>query len=335
VLKKLALHAIVAFEEEVAAGKQKALDADELAEQTEEDGVDLKKRSKKGKRGEKVIQSKIVRDTTKVDLLLSTTGSSAKGGKSKGYAFLELTTHANALRVLRYCNNNAECERLMRDWWLEDLKVILAALMKEKEKGKVETEERKERVKAIRAKIAELQVCLLSDCLSMSCLLNFFQESSNFKPSPRRLIMEFSIENIQVVKRREEKTVQARDAPKEPVKRKVRTFSPCELYHSKLSIAFSQSMLDGSFKDYKDRGRTKGLKGSRKLSIPNRRGGPRDAPPGANADAPPRSAQSKTLSAVKSQRKMSERVDDEKKKQGRSVGSLIGRKRKEKKEKRR
>ena len=121
----------------------------------------------KGKgRNRGVRQAKIVRQADRVDAV---TGK----GRSKGYGFLELGAHADALRVLRWANNNLEVGRLFEEWWKEELGDLIKI---EKKKEKKE-EGRLERMKAELAEGAE-------------------------KRARGTLIVEFSIENVQVVKRR-------------------------------------------------------------------------------------------------------------------------------------
>lgn len=178
-LKRLGIHAVRAFEAEVKESSRAPLTADELAEpvledDAEEDGTQgkgkakAKPKSKPGKKGRStgVKQAKIVRQQDRVDAV---TGK----GRSRGYGFLEMEKHADALRVLRWANNNSEAGKLFDQWWKEELEELLQA---EKKKDKKD-EARMERIKS------EL-------------------EQGASKRSKGALIVEFSIENVQVVKRR-------------------------------------------------------------------------------------------------------------------------------------
>lgn len=113
-----------------------------------------------------VQQAKLVRQQERIDPV---TGK----GRSKGYGFVEMHTHADALRVLRWANNNPSVGELFEGWWKEELKDLLKA-----EKSKSDKDET--RIKRIEGEI----------------------EKDMPKKSRGTLIVEFSIENIQVVQRR-------------------------------------------------------------------------------------------------------------------------------------
>ncbi|KAI0795052.1 hypothetical protein C8Q75DRAFT_873532 [Abortiporus biennis] len=173
-LKRLAIHAVKAFNAEVKAGKRTALTLDELTEPIREDDEDEPEKSKnkmKGKQGRNtgVKQAKIVRQQDRVDPV---TGK----GRSRGYGFLEMGKHADALRVLRWANNNPEVGKLFGEWWKEELEDMVKA-----EKAAKKDDGRLERLKK------ELDEGTLQ------------QKKTSSKGT---LILEFSIENIQVVKRR-------------------------------------------------------------------------------------------------------------------------------------
>jgi nucleolar protein 4 len=155
-LKRFATHAIQAFEEEVVAGSRMGLSEEELAR--DEPTPDEDKSRGKGKLTPRVRQAKIVRQADRVDPL---TGK----GRSKGYGFLELHEHADALRVLRWANNNPEVPPLFAAWWSAEL-----------------AEEKKRADSARVEKITEVE--------------------SRTKPPKGTLVVEFSIENAQVVQRR-------------------------------------------------------------------------------------------------------------------------------------
>ena len=125
-LKRLAGHAVKAFNAEVKRGDRAPLTSDELAadmvkpegEVEEvakaeagggEDKQKLKKKKFTGAKDPLVKQTKIIRQAERVDPL---TGK----GKSKGYGFVDLTKHSDALRFLRcqWVNNNPEVGEIFR-----------------------------------------------------------------------------------------------------------------------------------------------------------------------------------------------------------------------------
>ena len=174
-LKRMAIHAVRAFETEVKDGSRNALTEDELAEPPA-DPEDAEAQSGKGKgkarahdkkgRNTGVKQAKIVRQQDRVDPV---TGK----GRSRGYGFLEMDKHADALRVLRWANNNPLVGKLFEQWWKDELEDLVKA-----EKAKEKKEEG--RLERLKAELAE----------------------GSSKRARGTLIVEFSIENVQVVKRR-------------------------------------------------------------------------------------------------------------------------------------
>ncbi|KAG1874811.1 hypothetical protein F4604DRAFT_721139 [Suillus subluteus] len=170
-LKRLALHALRTFKDEVQKGERNGLTPEELEEATKEsvEPDDSSTKPKIGKRSQgnksKVQQAKIVRQHERVDPV---TGK----GRSKGYGFIEMPRHADALRVLRWANNNPAVTPLLSTWWKEELGDLIKL-----EKGKGESDEA--RLKRMKDEL-EGQV----------------------KTPKGTLIVEFSIENVQVVQRR-------------------------------------------------------------------------------------------------------------------------------------
>jgi nucleolar protein 4 len=209
-LKRLAIHAKRAFDDEIKAGTRVPLSMDELeiteAEREALDSAKGKKNKHKG-RPTGVKQAKIVRQADRVDML---TGK----GRSKGYGFVEMDAHADALRVLRWLNNNRDAHKLLWAWWREEV-ADLAQARKEQLKGlgtgggapksapngaknasqpapmsaAVQREELETRVKKLEARAAEMKV---------------HDPEVSIKDG-RTLHAEFSVENITVVKRRREK----------------------------------------------------------------------------------------------------------------------------------
>jgi nucleolar protein 4 len=181
-LKRLAMHAVKAFEKEVKDGKRTPLSADDLAEVVEDEqsgdvgeengGQSGKKKKKFLGRPTAVKQTKIIRQSGRVDAV---TGKS----RSKGYGFLEMHKHADALRVLRWANNNAALWPLFSEWWVEELGDLI-----KQEKDRPEKERDSSRLK----RMEEVE-----------------RGSKTKNEGKGRLIVEFSIENVQVVKRRQER----------------------------------------------------------------------------------------------------------------------------------
>jgi len=158
-LKRLATHAMQSFDDEVVAGSRTGLSEDELARDEPVSGAEESR--KKGGPTPRVRQAKIIRQADRVDPL---TGK----GRSKGYGFLEVREHADALRVLRWTNNNSDVPPLLAEWWPAEL---------EAEKKGADPSRAK--------KIAEAG-----------------SDGGSAKHSRGALIVEFSIENTQVVQRR-------------------------------------------------------------------------------------------------------------------------------------
>ncbi|KDQ16850.1 hypothetical protein BOTBODRAFT_30748 [Botryobasidium botryosum FD-172 SS1] len=196
-LKRLAMYAIREFDAEVAKGMRAALSPDELERQEGEE----KPRPKKGERLTGVRQAKIVRQAEKVDPV---TGK----GKSRGYGFLQLDGHAEALRVLRWANNNSDLGGLLYKWWKEELEDLVKGKQSGKGSGSKDAADaaayEAQRVKRTKEKLLEV---------------NGLMEKGATKVKP--LLLEFSIENVNVVKRRSEKVSEGKDgAPKLRSKRK-------------------------------------------------------------------------------------------------------------------
>lgn len=204
VLKRLALHAVRAFETEVKEGTRTALTPDELADppppSTEPNDDDENQSPKKQKRftgrSTGVKQAKIVRQQDRVDTI---TGK----GRSKGYGFIEMQKHSDALRVLRWANCNSSIGPLLEQWYKEEMEDLLKV-----EKKKLEKERDDAKMKRMREEI----------------------DNGPGKKGKSALIVEFSIENVQVVQRRSKKEDEAgnvkADADKKHKKRKARSISP-------------------------------------------------------------------------------------------------------------
>ncbi|KAJ7208159.1 hypothetical protein B0H12DRAFT_1243024 [Mycena haematopus] len=181
-LKRLAIHAVRAFQDDVKSGARAELSPDELTEVLDEEGEDgepKKKLSKKMLLGRRtgVKQAKIVRQSERVDPV---TGK----GRSKGYGFVEMNKHADALRVLRWANNNPDVGPLFEAWWKDELEDFVKA-----EKAKADGDRDDSRLKRLKDEL----------------------EGGSVKKSKGTLIVEFSIENITTIQRRN--TVQKDQGP--------------------------------------------------------------------------------------------------------------------------
>ncbi|TXT15902.1 hypothetical protein VHUM_00405 [Vanrija humicola] len=190
-LKRLGIHAVRTFDAEVAAGTREPLSRVEDTDTTLSPALEARAASGKGpKRGERqtaVVQSKVVRQNEKVDPL---TGS----GRSKGYGFLELRSHKEALKVLRWANNNAAVGPLVWEWWVAELQEL-----RERAKGQLERaragEKEKESVEELEARLKRIDARLAEGD----------DRSQGGMRGGKTLLIEFSIENAQVVRRRVDK----------------------------------------------------------------------------------------------------------------------------------
>ncbi|KAF9527257.1 hypothetical protein CPB83DRAFT_856641 [Crepidotus variabilis] len=195
-LRRLVGHGVKKFEEEVKAGQREALTEDERTADSshigdkEDEETKPKTKSKadksKAKRPGLTRQAKIVRQAERIDGL---TGK----GKSKGYGFLEMQKHADALRFLRWANCNPEVVVLLKEWWKDEVELLVEDEKKRgKEKAKVEENNGIEgdemRLKRLKEELDRVK-----------------DEGDGGLAKKARsglLIVEFSIENVQVVQRR-------------------------------------------------------------------------------------------------------------------------------------
>ncbi|KAF8319207.1 RNA-binding domain-containing protein [Amanita rubescens] len=235
-LKRLAIHAVRTFEKEVKEGKRNGLSEEEsrdpggrpgernaLREETRDEAGNesdagsvasflstsatrsakrktkfLKKLTRSQRNGgsvSSVKQAKIVRQAERVDPI---TGK----GRSRGYGFIEMHTHADALRVLRWVNANAELGVLLGSQWKEELERLIK-LERDRLKGsegKGDEERSDVRLKRMVAELTKEK--------------EGKQEQDDEKKRRGTLIVEFSIENVQVVQRR--KAVQNKATVSEP-----------------------------------------------------------------------------------------------------------------------
>ncbi|KAJ9107140.1 hypothetical protein QFC19_002800 [Naganishia cerealis] len=187
-IKRLGIHAVKEFDAEVAAGKREPLSREELMDDTQSP-VALASKKNTGRKTV-VMQSKVERQNDRID---GVTGL----GRSKGYGFLEMRTHQDALKVLRWANNNPDVSALMKEWVAVELEELA---QREKEKLVKAREQQPKpddlddqelKYKKLQAKVKE-GVAGLTDQMKQG----------------KTLLVEFSVENVQVVKRRSEKMTQ-------------------------------------------------------------------------------------------------------------------------------
>ncbi|RFU72250.1 rna recognition motif containing [Trichoderma arundinaceum] len=123
-MKELARKAVVGFAKDVKEGRREPLSKEENAR----DGKDAKDKEKdrKLKRKGIVKQAKIVFEDNKGSKVSETSGA----GKSRGYGFIEYTSHRWALMGLRYLNglqldgNNGKKQRLIVEFAIENAQVV-------------------------------------------------------------------------------------------------------------------------------------------------------------------------------------------------------------------
>ncbi|WWC87334.1 uncharacterized protein L201_002223 [Kwoniella dendrophila CBS 6074] len=199
-LKRLGIYAVREFDNEVSKDEREPLARTEELDETLSSALEARKQSsskaKKGKERETVvIQSKIVRQTEKIDPL---TGQ----GRSKGYGFLEMKSHKDALKMLRFSNNNSEIGKLMWTWWKEELKDIkdrVETQLKAQREGKNTTN--KESIDELESRLKKINERLQEGD----------DRSEGGMRGGKTLLIEFSIENVQVVRRRVEKITTNRE----------------------------------------------------------------------------------------------------------------------------
>ncbi|ORY21458.1 hypothetical protein BCR39DRAFT_553517 [Naematelia encephala] len=209
-LKRLGIHAVRAFGDEVASGEREGLSRAEETDNTLSPALEAraessKKSKKRGERETAVIQSKVVRQSEKVDPLTGT-------GKSKGYGFLEMRSHKDALKVLRYANNNPAVGPIMWEWWKTEMAEVLERTkkaLKELNDGEKEVKEGKENKEELEARIKRLEARVKEGN----------DRSGGGMRGGKTLMIEFSIENVQVVRRRVDKISSVRDGPPEKRRR--------------------------------------------------------------------------------------------------------------------
>ncbi|PFH49456.1 hypothetical protein AMATHDRAFT_41521 [Amanita thiersii Skay4041] len=147
-------------------------------------------------KGGRVKQAKIVRQADRADPVMGK-------GRSRGYGFVEMHTHADALRVLRWANNNPDVHLLTIKWWREELESLIKV-----EKGKSKIKEGKAGEEEGGARLKRLMTELEKEKQKEGMDLRGGKEEDDGdgdgenKRNRGTLIVECSIENVQVVQRR-------------------------------------------------------------------------------------------------------------------------------------
>jgi nucleolar protein 4 len=201
-LKRLAIHAIRTFDQEVEASTREPLNRQEENDDTISPAVVARDgKKKRGERETAVIQSKVVRQSEKTDPI---TGQ----GKSKGYAFLEMRTHKDALKVLRYANNNPEVGKLVLEWYKIELGEMLEKAKKDlkakrENKSKVVEDvavdsDKEEEAKPVEPKPKGPEVTEEDLEARVRKIESGLQERQDGMRGGKTLLLEFSIENVQV-----------------------------------------------------------------------------------------------------------------------------------------
>ena len=123
-LKELARKAIVGFAKDVKEGRRQPLSKEENSR----DGKDVKERERERRaKGKGIVrQAKIVFESTQGSKVPENSGA----GKSRGYGFIEYTSHHWALMGLRYLNglqlegDNGRKQRLIVEFSIENAQVV-------------------------------------------------------------------------------------------------------------------------------------------------------------------------------------------------------------------
>ncbi|PTB66566.1 RNA-binding domain-containing protein [Trichoderma citrinoviride] len=140
-LKELARKAVVGFAKDVREGRRQPLSKEENAR----DGKDAKEKEKERKLKRKGIvkQAKIVFEDNKGSKVSEASGA----GKSRGYGFIEYTSHRWALMGLRYLNGlqldapNGKKQRLIVEFAIENAQVVKRREAAEKAARSVDDED--------------------------------------------------------------------------------------------------------------------------------------------------------------------------------------------------
>ncbi|KAJ3153342.1 RNA recognition motif-containing protein [Geranomyces michiganensis] len=203
-LKKVAMIAVRKFWDEVRKGLREGMEPEVIKEELAEGRAEPS-----GSRRAVLSQAKVLRSKDRID-------AATKMPRSKGYGFIEFESHADALACLRWMNNNPKA---FRPAPIKDVPVV------EAKKGKKSAKNAKKEAAA-----AALAAKKAKDAADAATAADEDDEITAASAS-KRPIVEFAIENRQVLKRRDERRDQAtrgngkrgrdgEDADGEPAKKK-------------------------------------------------------------------------------------------------------------------
>ncbi|KAK0554437.1 RNA recognition motif-containing protein [Tilletia horrida] len=318
-LKRLAIHAVKSFKAEVKEGSRPTLDEDELADNTKSPTLNLaaaagdngagpsRKARKQIERPTAVIQAKVVRQTDRIDPL---TGE----GRSRGYGFLEMRSFQDALRVVRWANARKEAGNLMREWWCEELERTIETLKKDKKTagkegkdGGLAEEDRATRISRLENKVKDLKAGVVDKA----------------ERGGGTIAIEFSIENAVVTKKRRDRFTAVRSGPRDaPGGRDQASSSGDRRSSDQRSRNGREDSRDRRGRDDRNNKPQRRENWNQKTKATFK---PQSSSSASNAKA--------DRAMGTANRKASEGVK-QKEKSGKVVGNIIGKKRKERKEKR-
>lgn len=239
-LRKLGIHAVAAFNREIAAGeredvKRDEYDVDALMAVGEADGEDTgadaaaadgtsnppfnKQKKKKSKffsssKSKAIVkQAKIARATDRLDPLSPHVGV----GRSNGFGFLEMERHSDALKVLRWANNRpGVTDALLWGWWRDELREIVARAKAEPLGAKQQEKTRAGQGTDAHPAVTEADAWKTKLQLWERTLKEMEDQGAGAVKT-KLLLVEFSIENKHVLKMRADKMVRARLSQTPPI----------------------------------------------------------------------------------------------------------------------
>ncbi|KDN44255.1 hypothetical protein K437DRAFT_290983 [Tilletiaria anomala UBC 951] len=204
VLKKLALHSVKEFGREAKAGEREDLSREEQVDLTLSAALEHGSESKRNKfikeRPTAVVQSKIVRQTDRLDPILGSVG------RSRGYGFLEMRSFKDALKVVRWANANKDVTKLFVEWHLQELEGAVKVLRKDIASGAEKKESGKGAAAPAGLSAKEDNESRLKRLLKRIADIKETGNKGLDKGERGGLIMiEFSIENVTITRKRQER----------------------------------------------------------------------------------------------------------------------------------
>ncbi|PWN49528.1 hypothetical protein IE53DRAFT_388239 [Violaceomyces palustris] len=152
-------------------------------------------------------------------------------GRSRGYGFLEMRTFADALRVIRWANANNAVAKLFTEWWSDDLKTMADRLKRTSSKPSEEITAEEKNENLARLRRIEKRIEELKSGGKVE------------KTERGGLIMiEFSIENATTTKKRNDRMTAQREGA---TRRKERAENP-EVEQAAKEVARDLQRFDGS-----------------------------------------------------------------------------------------